>query len=149
MQKVFYEKEGLAFECVRCSACCRFDPGYVFLSLQDLARLSKRMNFTKDLFIQKFCRIVTVGEKKRLSLREKKNYDCIFWGEEGCSVYQDRPFQCRSYPFWKPFLVSRDAWDKEARSCPGMNKGKIHSVKVIEDWLEKSDNEEYSLEAIL
>ncbi|HQO67077.1 MAG TPA: YkgJ family cysteine cluster protein, partial [Spirochaetales bacterium] len=28
--------EGLRFECARCSACCRYEPGYVFLSADDL-----------------------------------------------------------------------------------------------------------------
>ena len=149
MQGFFYKKNGLQFECTRCSACCRIDPGYVFLSLNDLDSLIKRLNMTKDAFIKKYCRIVTIGEKKRLSLKEKTNYDCIFWSDDGCAVYEDRPFQCRSYPFWNSFLSSRNAWEKEALSCPGMNNGKRHSAKVIEEWLKKRDNENYTLEDIL
>ncbi len=149
MQKFYHETKGLQFECTRCSRCCRFDPGYVFLSAGDLASLTRRLAMTGNEFIKKFCRIVTVGETKRLSLKEKKNYDCIFWGEGGCTVYDDRPFQCRSYPFWSPFLSSKSAWEKEALSCPGMNRGTKHSVEVIEKWLEKRDNETYRLEDIL
>ena len=148
MSDSFY-KDGLSFECTQCSACCRFDPGFVFLSLNDVIRLSEYKKLSKDLFIQKFCRIVSMGENKRLSLKEEKNFDCIFWSNGGCEVYEARPLQCRSYPFGRPFLVSSEAWNREAENCPGMNKGEIHSKKVIDEWLKKRDNELYLLGDIL
>ncbi len=40
MEEVFYGR-GLRFECTRCSRCCRHNPGYVFLSPVDLARLAE------------------------------------------------------------------------------------------------------------
>ncbi len=148
MGRPFYS-DGLKFECTRCSACCRFDPGFVFLSRNDLDRLLSFMSMKKDSFIRKYCRIVDMGNTRRLSLVEKENYDCIFWSENGCAVYEARPLQCRSYPFWRPFLESKEAWDAEAENCPGMNRGTVHSAKVIEKWLEKRDNETYRLEDIL
>ncbi len=147
MNEPFY-KDGLMFECTQCSACCRFDPGYVFLSASDLKRFSDSFKMEKRDFVDKYCRIVDMGGYKRLSLKEKENYDCIFWNG-GCTVYELRPLQCRSYPFWRPFLESREAWDREAVNCPGMNKGKKHSLKVIENWLKRRDNETYRLEDIL
>ncbi|HUX21603.1 MAG TPA: YkgJ family cysteine cluster protein, partial [Spirochaetia bacterium] len=39
MYKPFYQ-DGLRFECTRCDACCRHEPGYVFLSQTDLRRLA-------------------------------------------------------------------------------------------------------------
>ncbi len=148
MQKPFF-KDGLRFECTRCSACCRFDPGFVFLSRNDLAGLIDFKKLSKEEFIEKYCRIVTIGNQRRLSLKEEKNYDCIFWKPEGCEVYEARPLQCRSYPFWLPFLSSREVWDKEAESCPGMNNGKLYSATDIEKWLKKRDNEAYSIEEIV
>ena len=35
MSEPFYA-EGLRFSCERCSACCRGEPGYVFLTKEDL-----------------------------------------------------------------------------------------------------------------
>ncbi|RKX91346.1 MAG: YkgJ family cysteine cluster protein [Spirochaetes bacterium] len=148
MNKPFY-KEGLKFECVRCSACCRFDPGYVFLSASDMDRLASFFKIDKKAIVEKYCRIVNMGGSRRLSFKEKKNFDCIFWKEGGCTIYEARPLQCRSYPFWQPFLTSEEAWNKEAENCPGMKRGKKHSLKVIENWLEKRDNEMYKLEDIL
>ncbi len=144
MGEHFYEN-GLKFECTQCSNCCRFDPGYVFLSYNDLERLIKYFNITETEFIEKYCRKVDMGVHNRLSLIEKTNYDCIFWSNGGCEIYEARPLQCRSYPFWKPFLVDRISWDNESLSCPGMNHGKLVSKEAIEDWLLLRDNEQFVL----
>ena len=136
MTEHFY-KNGLNFECTQCSKCCRFDPGYVFLSYNDLNRLVKFFNLTETDFIDRYCRKIDMGENNRLSLLEKSNYDCIFWSDGGCEVYESRPLQCRSYPFWTPFLTDMKSWNHEAESCPGMNKGKLISKEIIEEWLQK------------
>ena len=95
MDSVFYS-EGLRFECVRCSNCCRHEPGYVFLSENDLERLASGMGVTRNEFVSKFCRTVAIGNFSHVSLTEKENYDCIFWEDGGCTVYGHRPLQCRT-----------------------------------------------------
>ena len=142
LSELFYEN-GLKFECKRCSKCCRFDPGYVFLSYNDLDKLLKYFNLSENKFSEKYCRIVDMGGHKRLSLSEKENYDCIFWSNGGCEIYEARPLQCRSYPFWKPLLSDRKSWDDEAVTCPGMNHGRIVEKKELEEWLKLRDIEQY------
>ncbi len=144
MCEPFY-KDGLKFECTQCSKCCRFDPGYVFLSYNDLDRLLIHFELSRNIFIEKYCRVVDIGDQKRLSLIEKANYDCIFWKDGGCTIYEARPLQCRSYPFWKPFLTDREAWDAEAESCPGMNNGLPVEREAVEKWLSLRDAEDYIL----
>ena len=144
MTECFYEN-GLNFECTQCSKCCRFDPGYVFLSYNDLDRLIKFFKTSETEFIDKYCRKVDMGDKNRLSLLEKENFDCIFWSNGGCEIYEARPLQCRSYPFWKPFLINKKAWDAESESCPGMNQGVLVNKEKIEDWIQQRDNEKYIL----
>jgi len=134
MEEPFY-KDGLHFECQRCSGCCRFDSGYVFLSHQDLDRLASNLSLTQDEFLEKYCVKVDMGGYFRISLIEKPNYDCIFWRDGGCAVYEARPLQCRSYPFWEHQLESKEAWENVAKSCPGINKGALHSRQEIEEWL--------------
>ena len=54
MEEPFY-KDGLCFECQRCSGCCRFDSGYVFLSHEDLEKLAAKlslMNFWKNTVLK-------------------------------------------------------------------------------------------------
>ena len=40
---------------------------------------------------------------------------CIFLNPIGqCSIYDVRPLQCSTYPFWPSIVSSRDAWDEES-----------------------------------
>ncbi|MBT3274203.1 MAG: YkgJ family cysteine cluster protein [Spirochaetales bacterium] len=133
--------DGLNFECTRCSNCCRHDPGYVFLTKKDLSRLMQATDLNESKFLETYCRNVEIGFIERISLTEKSNYDCIFWGENGCSVYKHRPLQCRSYPFWSSHLLSPDTWDSEGKNCPGINHGRLYSEKEIEKWIRSREKE--------
>lgn len=135
MLPTFYD-HGLNFECTQCHACCRHDPGYVFLSRQDLDLLASGVGMEAGVFVENHCRWVDLGEGPVLSLKEKKNYDCIFW-DGGCTVYAHRPVQCRTYPFWEGPLASAEKWKWEGRFCPGINRGKLHEKSQIEEALAK------------
>ncbi|GHV81912.1 zinc/iron-chelating domain-containing protein [Spirochaetia bacterium] len=124
--------DGLRFSCTRCSSCCRYDPGYVFLSKNDLEALAAEQGLTPGEFISVYCRWVPGnGELSRLSLKERSNYDCIFW-KDGCTVYEKRPVRCRTFPFWQDVLQSPSSWESVAQTCPGMGKGVLHTQEDIE-----------------
>jgi uncharacterized protein len=133
-QDVFYHY-GLRFECTRCSRCCRHTPGYVFLSATDLDTLLKATKTQRAEFLRAYCRQIPLGLVTRVSLKEKTNLDCIFWETGGCSVYEARPLQCRSFPFWSACVSSPEEWELHAQQCPGMGKGALHSRTEIEGWL--------------
>ena len=125
--------QGLRFSCKRCSACCRFEAGFVFLSKTDAFLLGTALNMDYNGFLENYCRWIP-GEngKSRLSLKEKSNFDCIFWAEErGCSVYEARPLQCRTFPFWESVVNSSESWKMTAQDCPGMNQGDFYSEDLI------------------
>ncbi len=86
-------------------------------------------------FFTLYLRIVSIGFFSRLSLREKSNYDCIFWENGGCRVYEHRPLQCRSYPFWSAIVSSRKNWEEQKLSCPGIDTGPRHAPPEIDRWL--------------
>jgi len=130
--KPFYAS-GLNFSCKRCSACCRYDPGFVFLSEKDLEKLSCELKMDNSRFIKKYCRWVMDWQGKEvLSLKEKANKDCIFW-DSSCTVYQARPLQCRTFPFWESIAASAQSWEVTACECPGINSGTLHSGKEIDE----------------
>lgn len=131
----FY-KDGLKFSCQRCSCCCRHEPGYVFLSENDLVKMYKRVDMPRKKFIKKYCRVVDLGGIKRLSLIEKENNDCIFW-DKGCTVYEVRPLQCKSFPFWAHNLINEETWNSVANSCPGVGRDELHTKEEIDQWLDK------------
>ena len=84
-------------------------------------------------FTERYCRIVDMGMFKMVSLLEKENYDCIFLTEKGCSIYECRPVQCRTYPFWSDVVENSESWKHEATECPGINKGKHYTKEEIEE----------------
>jgi len=131
-KKTFYDG-GLRFSCSRCSDCCRHEPGFVFLSDTDIRLLAEEVKIQYNTFVETYCRWVPApGGGEQLSLKEKPNFDCIFW-QNGCTVYKNRPLQCRTFPFWKSNLYSQQAW--ESLSCPGINRGELHSPAKIETCL--------------
>ena len=115
--------------------CCRFDTGYVFLSHNDLSRLAEGIGASVEEVEREYCTRVELGFVSRLSLREQENKDCVFWIDGECSVYEHRPLQCRSYPFWPAHLADRSEWDRLERECPGVNIGTRHSAAEIRGWL--------------
>ena len=99
--------------------------------------MSRFLRESLDDVVDTYCRTVDLGGFSRISLREKYNYDCIFWEQDGCSIYPERPLQCRSFPFWSSNLASRETWDTAAETCPGIGNGNRHSKRKIEAWLKK------------
>jgi len=134
----FY-KNGLEFECQGCNYCCSCEPGFVFLSEEDLHNLSTHFSMDEETFINTYCRKIPIGFGYRISLLEKENYDCIFLTKNGCSCYEDRPLQCRTYPFWPNIIVNQQTWDEETKCCPGIKKGKKIKAKEIQKNLDLMD----------
>jgi uncharacterized protein len=133
MNNPFYT-DGLCFKCTGCSKCCRHEPGFVFLSSNDILRLMDATGLAFRDFLVKFTRTVDLGTGLAISLLETARFDCIFW-KEGCSVYPARPLQCATYPFWERIVESRKSWLAEAEDCPGMASGPVHTRENIDDLL--------------
>jgi Fe-S-cluster containining protein len=133
----FYDN-GLRFECQRCSACCRFEPGIVRIHDEDEKALMEFLKLEKKEFEERYCRPGFARDGgPELWLKEKPNYDCIFWDAEaceggGCIVYPVRPKQCVTWPFWAYNISSRAAWQDAARDCPGIDKGRLWTKEEIE-----------------
>ena len=51
-----------------------------------------------------------------IRLREQGE-SCVFLGDDGklCTIYEARPVQCRTYPFWPKVMNTQQAWDDECR----------------------------------
>jgi Fe-S-cluster containining protein len=137
--------QGLHFSCTRCSACCRFESGFVFLSEKDVSLLCAALNMGYEEFAETYCRWIPAENGNfQLTLKEKSNFDCIFWAKEpveGCVVYDKRPLQCRSFPFWPSIVNNKNNWEITAQSCPGMGKGKLHSGDSVKNWLAAREKE--------
>src|SRR6185437_3307857 len=92
-------KEGLRFECTQCGDCCTGAPGYVWVNRQEIEQLAALVGLDTADFEKRYVR--TVGVRK--TLVEFDNGDCVFFDGKSrkCTVYDARPRQCRSWPFWE------------------------------------------------
>lgn len=145
--------EGLKFTCSQCGNCCTGAPGYVWISEEEIARLAKHLKLTPDVVVERYCRRIA----GRFSLQERRSpeglYDCVFLKETRigkgrnaqvkrvCTIYDVRPLQCRTWPFWSGNLADKDAWDAAGKRCHGINAGartftreQIEALRDAEDW---------------
>ena len=130
MAKLWY-RAGLAFECRRCRGCCGGAPGYVWVSSEEIARLSSALAMSPEAFSARQCRLVGGA----VSLRERADGDCVLLGPDGCTAYAVRPTQCRTFPFWPENLGSAGAWDRLAGQCPGIGSGRVYTLDEIRAFL--------------
>jgi Fe-S-cluster containining protein len=69
----------------------------------------------------------------RRSLKERPGGDCVLLDPvtRKCTTYEERPRQCRTWPFWDSNLRSPEAWADAAEACPGCNKGNLVPLERI------------------
>ena len=133
MARKKWYKDGLKFACTQCGNCCSGDPGYVWVTRDEIKKISEFLGRDDGWLDKKHLRRVGL----RYSLTEKKDGDCIFLSRDGqkvgCSIYPVRPMQCRTWPFWTENLRSKATWTELSETlCPGMNAGKHHDFVQIE-----------------
>lgn len=119
------KKDGFDFSfdpngCDTCEGnCCIGQSGNIWINKTEIENLAKHLNITLDELRVKFI------EKRgyRYSLKELKlsqdNYACIFFdlNKKQCSIYEARPLQCRTFPFWDYFKQNKEEVIKE---CPAI-----------------------------
>ena len=133
MKKKPWYKDGLKFECTQCGNCCTGAPGFVWVNQDEITALAKVTGFGDDVdeFERHYVRRVGI----RKSLREYPvSGDCVFFDNEArtCTVYEARPRQCRTWPFWDSNLRTPQDWQATCEVCPGSGKGKLYQLEGIE-----------------
>lgn len=127
MSSVPWYGDGLRFACSRCGHCCTI-PGYVWVDDDEIERLAERLGLSRLEFGRRYLR--RVG--KRLSLVETERFECVFWSTEaGCTVYEHRPRQCRTFPFWPENVATPEEWEAVVEQCPGAGEGRLYDRDEI------------------
>jgi Fe-S-cluster containining protein len=130
--RVWYA-EGLHFECKPdCANCCVNHGNYACVYLDDgeVRRLARHLGLSLPEFKKRY----TEKEDGDLILRMDRP-ECPFLEKRRCSVYPARPTQCRTFPFWRSNLASRSAWTRTHCFCPGIDEGRLHPQRVIDEQL--------------
>jgi len=144
MKNTDFYQNGLRFECQGSGKCCTShgEYGFVFLTLTDRQRIAKQLKISTLHFTKNYCQ----KSKGLFHLREDLGSpDCLFLKGKRCSIYTARPTQCRTWPFW-PEVLDAKTWSKDVASfCPGVGKGKLHSMEDIHKAKMEQSNAERSL----
>ncbi|MBW2608326.1 MAG: YkgJ family cysteine cluster protein [Deltaproteobacteria bacterium] len=105
--------------CKTCGGkCCRGREGYIWISMEEIEEMADRMKIDVSLFSRQYVRQI----QGRLSLQERvingEHFCCFFDPIDGqCTIYQSRPRQCRTFPFWNQFKKEPQ---KLLDECPGV-----------------------------
>ena len=123
----------LPFKCTECGKCCQ-TIGDVYMSPEESAAAAEAMGLSYSSFVQRYAshRLLEGGkfvahfsnnnedvEYCWIRLRDQAFSDgtaaCVFLDQETkhCQIYENRPVQCRTYPFWPSIMASPDTWNIE------------------------------------
>ena len=133
----YFCDNGLRFECTGCGKCCTGASGTIFVNDREADAIAVRLGITVKEFLANHAYPVKGGH----SIREKENGDCVFLSGKLCGIYEDRPTQCRTFPFWPEVLRNEGRWNETARDCEGMGQGKLYSKEEIMTILNRVMNE--------
>ena len=129
MDPLPWYKDGLKFTCSQCGDCCTGAPGFVWVNAAEIAEMAAIVGMEVPAFEARYVR--TVGIRK--SLTERPNGDCELLDPKtrGCTVYQARPRQCRTWPFWESNIRTPEAWKETCEMCPGSGQGRLVPLEDI------------------
>ncbi|MFZ0565570.1 MAG: YkgJ family cysteine cluster protein [Chlamydiales bacterium] len=124
-------RKGLRFQCTGCGKCCTGSPGYVWVNEKELEKIADFLQIPVKECIRRYVRRVA----GRYSLTESKStYDCVFLKNNQCQIYEARPTQCRTFPWWPEHLESENSWEAAAKTCEGIcGSAPVVSHETIEE----------------
>ena len=111
-----------AFNTDACSSCegrcCTGESGYIYVSKAEIFKIADLLELSVNDFGVKY--LFKNGYK--YSIKENKvedSYECVFYDSKsnGCKIYEARPSQCITFPFWDYYKTRVDELKEE---CPGI-----------------------------
>ncbi len=143
------KNETFSFEChseLKCfNLCCR--NLNLFLYPYDIIRLKQRLGISSDTFIDEHTDIIMRKENffpdVLLRMSENEEKTCPFLTKSGCSVYEDRPYSCRTFPLEQGTLYHAESDSTELiyffrppNFCEGKKEKKEWST---DSWMKDQD----------
>ncbi len=105
--------------CATCEGrCCTGESGYIYVTKDEIKDIAEVLKIDINELRVKY--LFKKGYK--YSIKEFKyndSYECVFYDREsnGCRVYNARPSQCKTFPFWDYYKTRVDELKQE---CPGI-----------------------------
>ena len=105
--------------CASCDGrCCTGESGYIYITRGEIQKIAKLLNLSVNDFGVKYL----FKKDYKYSIKEVEYsgyYECVFYDREngGCRIYEARPSQCITFPFWDYYKTRVDELKVE---CPGI-----------------------------
>ncbi|MEW5849153.1 MAG: YkgJ family cysteine cluster protein [Myxococcota bacterium] len=125
------EAGGLRFECTRCTHCCH-GPGDVHFAPGEVARIAAYLKLDEAIFRARY-----IPSPKADRMHIRNGDPCPFLVGNACSIQEVKPVQCRAWPFFPEMLETRMHWLLAGQGCPGIDRGRMHSLDEIAEWTER------------
>jgi Fe-S-cluster containining protein len=111
--------------------------GFVYLTQKDIHNLTMHLaqHWTDFAVELEFDSTRFANEKSRQRVLDSPEGTCRFLKDGKCSVYEARPTQCRTFPFW-PENITAERWVSIAKACPGVNKGDTQPLDLLFNQIE-------------
>jgi Fe-S-cluster containining protein len=150
----FTENDKFIFSCHKGLSCftqCCADVN-IFLTPYDILRMKNRIGISSEEFLARYT-LVPFNEKQQmpvvvLKMQDDEHKRCPFVSDDGCTIYEDRPWSCRMYTlgFASPKEGSSETETEfyflmEEGNCKGFADGRKLSVR---QWLEDQGILEYN-----
>ncbi|HMO25361.1 MAG TPA: YkgJ family cysteine cluster protein [Tepidisphaeraceae bacterium] len=102
-------------DCTTCANCCR--TVHPTFNDEDVARLSARLGVTREQFIETY---LQPADSDGENPWQTRTTPCPFLKDNRCTIYEDRPADCRGYPYlYEPGFVFRImAMIERTHTCP-------------------------------
>jgi len=105
--------------CATCEGrCCTGESGYIYVTISEVEKMAELLGMSVNEFGVNY--LFKKGYKYSIKEREYRgSYECVFYDREsnGCRIYEARPSQCITFPFWDYFKTHIDELKDE---CPGI-----------------------------
>ncbi|KAI2498875.1 putative zinc- or iron-chelating domain [Fragilaria crotonensis] len=108
----------LPFNCTMCGKCCK-TKGSVWMSPTETIQAARFLKMSTEAFIQQYASHTLSGDDNEVWIQIKNDPTgaaCVFLEDKQCRIYEARPVQCSTYPFWPNIMESEATWDDEVRS---------------------------------
>ncbi len=111
------------FDEIRCSTCegncCIGESGYIWITQDEIGKLADFQGITAEEVISNDLKKVGYKYSIQEIRLSENNYACKFFdlSKKQCGVYDVRPNQCRTFPFWEYFKENIKELKEE---CPAI-----------------------------
>mgnify|MGYP001172087298 CR=1 FL=1 len=105
------------FVCQESGNCCKAS-GYVYISHHEMIQMAKTLKISLHDFRKHF--VTTINGWPLISSPSFRN-QCFLNQDSKCTVYNNRPIACQTYPNWDAIWKDELTLQYEMDQCRGLN----------------------------